>query len=842
MGEATIPTVSQVKNWQLDALEQQGTYWTQQAGKVKTELDGFHTTVGNSLDYLIGKFGTGVRDKGVSVRDNGYKSVGALEAAGTAITVGSPGMRFAQQTVTQLLTTITSGGYLWGEDGGVTLSLSQLANAMSDKDNGTIKLAVLQRQADQYATMMKAALSAAGVAAQGVADGVTNAFSELPNAGGTTPPVNGDTGEQLGEKVSKSEQIPPEVLTQIDQVLDQTNLSPEELADLQDGETVVVPASTLEFTQKFLESAGPEGFAKLSEQLRAQGPEGEAKAQALANSFMLLSNENVKGVKGDGKQTQGGYEQLPQEYRDIISSRVLENPGTQLPGNPGFLPDANTNRYPDPDGLGQYRAGIQYYQNLAGLTTALDAADDSYTPGTKLSTELYRQGGQLASMLNANTENNWGLPVDRAMLETTLDNIVDVGTNNTDATAIILTGEGTPEQLGANYHRDSTVVSLLKYDWPGGVENSPIKDMFDWIYEDATVGVPPGDPNYQQQLDNATRAGESARALADIVSSTKSPDGINNFDVLFNDNDTAKRYVAAALAPYVGNMVGADEALVGTHGFGTLNPVESTRVFTLMNTDDVAAPLLNGAALATAYEFDRAFANDPDNSKLGLYSGRLQGLIDGGLAGELGLNSYDDAAEYAHRKEVYGAQFMAAKEWVNLPLKLVPGEKYIFSPMVSSIEALLKDSYVGWRNDKPELTYPVLNYEMPDGHDDDPKPAPSQQTRDAAQRYVILQALVESGQIPQSTLPSELAENGVLKPWNQTTDEDLTVIPGFLGQNGFDEDRLTQYVRDTDSGSGIVNTVVFGGDLVDPGSKVFVDVLRAGGVPDDVNRWDRPRR
>ncbi|MBL1074564.1 hypothetical protein JK358_09155 [Nocardia sp. 2] len=151
MAEAMIPTVSQVSGWQLDTLDTQASTWKQQAATLKTEVDGFYTAVGNSADYLVGKFGNGMRDKGLTVRDQGYQTVGSLEAASTAITIGSPGMRFAQQTVKQTLTTLTAEGYLWGEDGTVTLSLSQTANALSDKDkdSATVKLAALQHQADQ---------------------------------------------------------------------------------------------------------------------------------------------------------------------------------------------------------------------------------------------------------------------------------------------------------------------------------------------------------------------------------------------------------------------------------------------------------------------------------------------------------------------------------------------------------------------------------------------------------------------------------------------------------------------------------------------------------------------
>ncbi|WP_306358305.1 MULTISPECIES: hypothetical protein [unclassified Nocardia] len=840
MSGTSIPTVSQVKAWDLDALARQGTYWTQQAARFTTDLDNAYNAVGNSVDYLVGKFGTAARDKGMVIRDQGYKAAGALETAGQAIALGVEPLRFAKTTVTDLLATITAGGYLWGEDGTVTVSLSQLANAMSDKDSASaaIKLAALQRQAEQYTSSLQAGLIAAGAMADSVATGINEAMAELPSHGPgvENPAVDGTTGERLGAQVNSSDQIPPEVLDQVDTILDQVTLTDEEQAALQDGRSVVVPASTLEFTQRFLDTAGPEGFSRLSEQLNSQGPEGQAKAQALANSFMLLSNENVKGVKADGKQIEGGYEQLPQEYRDLISSRVVEFPTAQQPGEPGHLPDGNTITYPDPDNVGQYRAGLAHYENLRGLTTALSLADEGYTPGTKLSTELYRQGGFLAEVVT-DPGTQRALPSDPAVLQDTIRNTVEVASRNTDASAIIFTGEGTPEQLGADYRRDATVMALAQHDWPEGVENSPVQKMFNWIPENAHVEVPPGHPDYQSQLADATQAGKSARALADIISSAKSPDGVNNFDTLFKDDNTAERYIAKALVPYVGNMVDVDENLVGTHGFGTLNPVEATRVFALMNADGEGGALLNGAAIATAYEFDRAFARGDGGQDLAVYSGRLQGLVEGGLAAEIGLNNYDATAEYNHRKELYGASYLAAKEWINLPVKLLPGEKYIWSPMIASIEAFGKDPAVAALNDKPDLSYPVLNFEMPDGHDNDPSPGDTSERHRAAQRYVMLQALIDNGRFDPSTLPEDLSDGaGGLKPFDHMKSTEATQIPKILEDCGVEG--LGQYVDDNTLGSQIVREVVFGGERVEPGNQIFVPVLRAGAAPAVANRWD----
>ncbi|NNH69001.1 hypothetical protein HLB23_03780 [Nocardia uniformis] len=842
MSGVPIPTVSQVRAWDLEALARQGSYWTQQASRFKTELDAAHTAVGNSVDYLVGKFGTGARDKGLVVRDQGYKAADALEAAGERITTGIEPVRFAKTTVTDLLTTITSGGYLWGEDGSVTLSLSQLANAMADKDRdaAVIKLAALQRQADQYATALKAALAAAGVAAQSVADGVNEAMAELPNAGegAENPAVNAVTGERLGEQVSKGGEIPPEVLAQIDQVFDQTSLSDAEKAALQAGDAVVVPASTLEFTQKFLDSAGPDGFTRLSEQLNAQGPDGQAKAQALANSVMLLSNENVKGVKADGKQIEGGYEQLPQEYRDILSSRVVE-PGVEVPGVGN---DGNTTRYPDPNGLGQYRAGTEFTNNLMGLTNALALADDEYVPGTKLSTELYRQAGHTAWLID-DVPNQ---PNSDDVLGRSVTNLVDIASRNEEASAIVLTGDGTPDQLGAGYHRDSTVMPLLTYDWPD-TEDAPINKVFSWIGTDAI----PTDPSDPAQIAAAERAGKAAFGLTEVMSTINSgADGTNNYNDLLNINGTndaigqrnpeLTQTLAKALMPYVGDFVQAGPELTGTHGFPGLDPVEATRVMTILDSDPRASMLINSAALAEAERYDRMFAtqetSDPESGRnsLGRSSGQLRGLIEAGLNAEIAdrnQDNRDDQAATNDLKNRYSAIYTGAE--IILGAQGYPGA------VVAATGELFKTDVInGIVNDQGEYVNQTPTPQFKG------QPFTLVDAGNSNHRmYNMIDELIRQGRLDPATLPESeraLGPDNNLLPYGKLTENNNP----WLTNNGSnvlskampgDHDPLTHYLRNAAEGANEPFAIVQTGrqDFFDG----FTSVLVNGNyVPTD-NHW-----
>ncbi|SUA72749.1 Uncharacterised protein [Nocardia otitidiscaviarum] len=666
MSESPTPTVSQVRDWQLEQLEQQGGFWNQQASKFQTELDVAYNDIGNSADYLVGKFGNGLRDKSVTVRDTGYRTIGALQAAGTAISNGLEPLRFAQKTVTTLLTAITSGGFLWGEDGTVTLSLAQTANALSgDADSAAIKLAALERQADEYTRALQAGLSGAGAAAQSVVQGIDTAFAELPNAG-AAPSVDGNTGADLGAEVAKEGPVSPEAMTRIEQALDQVNLSGDDQATLASGATVVVPASTLEFTQRLLETAGPEGFAELSEQLRAQGPEGEARAQALGNAVMLLSNEQVVGVGADGGQTPGGYDRLPGDVQQMISTRVSLS---------GSAPDDTASQYPDMGLPGIANQGA-FLSQQGRFLDAIAQSDPGYQPGTKLSTELHRQGLHLAWLESHNVQMG---PDSGVPLDDSLTNAIEIASRNHEGTTAILTGEGGPEILGDGYHPDTAMLSLLQRE--SSDPNSPLLGaMTDWIPQDAHVTVPPEHPDYQAQVDQATHAGRAARGLADIISTTDSADGTNNFDVLLsgkNPDDLgtlnsagispeAAKEVAEALQPFVGKLVGMPDDLSGTLGFGNdFGPREVVRTLSVLSTDPGASQIINGAALAESQRMDKVFvtpgmpgAGDPD---IGRYANRMEWAVNEALKNEYSERS-DEARDAAAEKTAqWNAAYTAAQ-------------------------------------------------------------------------------------------------------------------------------------------------------------------------------------
>ncbi|WP_330182232.1 hypothetical protein OHB26_00260 [Nocardia sp. NBC_01503] len=155
---------------------------------------------------------------------------------------------------------------------------------------------------------------------------------------------------------------------------------------------------------------------------------------------------------------------------------------------------------------------------------------------------------------------------------------------------------------------------------------------------------------------------------------------------------------------------------------------------------------------------------------------------------------------------------------------------------MSSIEAFLKDPTVNTLSDKPQLSYPVLNAEMPGGKSVDLSSVSVHERVLASQRYVMLQGLVDAGRIDTSTLPNNLTDSSGLKPFDQVKDADTTAIPDILEQHGLSRDQITDYVTNSTVGNQTINDIVFGGSLVQPGSPLFVSVLR-GAAPSTADKW-----
>ncbi|MFI6997178.1 hypothetical protein [Nocardia sp. NPDC050175] len=837
-----IPTLGQVYSWQPETLTQAGNDLEAAGKNFSDRMAEAQRAVDNTALRWQGNAASAASARALTEFLAASRAFRAADAVAQSFISAGSTIAGYKAALVKIHGEASSAGMSVWPDGGVTAP--DFPNAKTDAVAAMVQ-GNLNRAAADFQTRLKEQLANAGSAIAAAKATIAAGLDDLAahggpgggkDSGGT--PLSGPAGAALGKKihdaVASGQPIPPELLTELGEDMKASGVPPEQLAAYLQGNGATIPAATQEFTQQFFNNAGADGFIAASEQLKTQGPAGQTSAAAMSNALLMLSDEKVgTGRDGNGKPTSpGSYDRLPTDIKQLISTRV----GTQGP-------DANTQQYPD---MGQRPENANMNAFLTKQNKLLDAlgmSDQGIEPGTKTSTELYRQGSHLAWQ---QTHNNQLNPDSGYPLDDSISKSVEIAARNHEGTTAILTGQGGPEILGSGYHSDTDVMPLLQRHWPDGPNGPAINSMLDWIHQDAQVTVAPGDPHYQSQLTNAELAGRSAHGLSQILSTTHSSDGTNNFNVLSTGENSADlkvphgaqmtpgvaQHVAGALAPYVGNMAGAAENLTGTHGFGALNPVESTRIFTLLDGDPKAAAIINGAAIAQAHNFDRAFALGQGGPELALESGRLRGLVEGGIAAESGLHGYDDQSASAHRKEQLGAGFMTAKEYINLGVKALPYEKYVWSPMANSIEAFLKDPTVGAINDKPSTPYPAISYDNFD--------LTEQQTdvrADAGRRYTMLQSLVDAGRVDPNALPGNFTDHGALKPFEDLKSGDLASVPKILEGAGLNRDDSNQYVIDARSGDNEINQIVFGGNMTTADQQLFVSVLRGDKVPAHVNQW-----
>ncbi|MGV9838905.1 TPR repeat region-containing protein [Nocardia niigatensis] len=707
MGEAVNPTVSQVHGWQLGTLDAQATSWKQQATTLKTDLDGMNTTIGNSADFLVGKFGNGLRDKGLAVRDEGYKTVSALEDASTAITVGSPGLQFAQQTVNQTLTTLTTQGYRWADDGTVSLSLSQMANALSDKDknNAALKLAALQRQADLYSTTLRGALHAAGVAAQGVTDGVNKAFSELPMAaqGGkpgslTDPQVAKQQGTDDGKLVASGRATDAD-LQRIAARLAAAGITPDDVEAINEGKQVELSEAQWNYLHEFYNTAGADPLYTMTNRLATIGD--KTSAASVIDQLNTLANPNVHSAGTDplfgSVHPKGGLNQLPTDLRDILIKNYEWTPGNR--SSP--------------------RAGFPGLYKLDGVANMMGMADSRSAPGSEINKAMLAQAAHIAPKMAPG--NGGAVPEIPAT-----EDLVRAGGADKIAVHDALTGNNLLYGLTG----DQVLDAFTHRRWAD--EGDGVQKMLAWIGSDAD----------SPDLTVSRRAGEAATGLASYV-------GNHGSDLLHLDGDRSASLgsvspkivegIGTALSPYIPNLVGVQDQYLHTHGFRPPDDPQSTsfqkaqNIFAVIDTDKVAATDFNAKALLAGQQLQSAWTqsvlHDPANpaTELATQSGEVLGLVDKGLDKAIAAQKDTDIGTATHGFADKGAAYDDLKAVLSNTLKNIPVVGTFSGPLIDLANAQTKLDLVGYA------------YSLP--HSPDPAVDLSKEFPSARQNYEVANAL-----------------------------------------------------------------------------------------------------
>ncbi|MDO3651250.1 hypothetical protein [Nocardia mangyaensis] len=486
-----------------------------------------------------------------------------------------------------------------------------------------------------------------------------------------TTGLTAEQGKLDGQTIADGK-LSPEEIDRISKNLLAAGLTPTQLAAMQRGEEINVPASAMSYMTELYGSAGRDGLIGVSEQLRTDTTPGSQQLRSsLANGLLTVSNENVVGRDyRTGKDDRGGWNKLSPEVKELIGTRPAL--GTDAPdSNTSRLPDDYRNNAWDSRNIsGSYK---EYQRDLTAFGDFLNSSGDNYQPGDRLGVELSRQAahqtwlsdsGEYRSSLNPND-----VGMSDARADSTARDLLEVGTRNHDSNHALITGNGSPELFGSgepgqtfndDYKFKEVVAPMITREW--GDDGAAAAEMFSWIKEDATS------PN----LAINERAGESADVVAKYIADNKS-ELLNlagdRTESLGQRNPALLDGMADGLSPYVPRLAGVPEDALNTKGFEWFdndpNFDKAKAIFTVMDTDKDVAIEFNRQALVSASELQTSWLTSALDSphggdnRLAAGYGTTLGLIDAGLTAEAADRSRDLVAEgannYATKSEIYDA-------------------------------------------------------------------------------------------------------------------------------------------------------------------------------------------
>ncbi|UGT41155.1 hypothetical protein LTV02_35300 [Nocardia yamanashiensis] len=661
-----MPTRSQVKDWDkgLGKLSE----W---ATEIETDTQGYETQLGSMVTGFRGTRWTGRAKDAAEHRFTEEEREGrnlSQEIRDVAAAVRAADVRLSNERRILL-------GRVDDAEGDTSTPIrltvddnwkigTQIVGTVSDEDRakfeerkthhqGLIDLAYtsLTGALTEVATAITAATQEVRVRGDQIGNGIEAAPTDFSDAG----KVGNEDGKAIQGAIRPDGTYDTDALDRIASHMPQSILSDKDLQTMaQGGDVSSLPAPLQDYYREFYKAAGKDGILAMSEYLKGQetagNPLAAARRDTLANGLAVMSNEHVgTGRNADGTlRSPGGYQQLPQDLRDLVSTRIGGS-------------DGNAGRYPNAAPLDSGRARFLLESQQFG--DLIKQASPGYTPGIEFSRELTRQAATFAALdgssLNPNVP---GGNIPRGSLESTMRDYLEVSGRNHVATTQLLTGQSEPgwPPMESGYDPKRVIQPLLNYDWTdSGGKQAP--QLFSWIGEDAVerpaAGGHPGVTLSESQL-----AGKAASGLVSLLTQ----DGPGKGDSgLFADlmdmpgvdkhslgqvNPGLTQQLAGALIPYLDSMALAPEGMDRTHSFempdGAERDLSAVRLSTLFNSDPTAAGAWNGAIADRVNDYAGQYAalhGQPSNDRFALAdaAGRLLGYQDQGARAEAfdrGLN------------------------------------------------------------------------------------------------------------------------------------------------------------------------------------------------------------
>ncbi|MFD4439310.1 hypothetical protein ACFWPK_05975 [Nocardia sp. NPDC058519] len=531
-------------------------------------------------------------------------------------------------------------------------------------------------------------------------------------------------------------------------------LTPEQLAALQRGDSSTIPASQMEYLNELGRSMDGKSPKEIEQIVSKLPPETQ---KAMANSFQIMSNPKInagpvaatdKELPNSGK---GGLAVLPQKMQSSLTRSDLVTKESK------YLVNEQVNL----NGVADNKA----------IAKLVGAGDPQYMTGTDVDRKLLDVGSKyLAGIEDYKDDDHDLVGSTRLQIDGgygSSDRLVDgfFTTAGQDKAAVeeLLTGKDlvTGELRTTDEQREQLYDNITKHAWSD--KGAAPATLFQFNPGDATIE----NRNDPADVLAAERHGKIMSSAAEYLSGGGDPgarwDQLTSLDAAGNHtlgerNPNLTQALTTGFAPHIETMAGGLSS--NTAGFEvpvTLNDKgEATswldpdgngtyrgtsNILGILSTDEASAPKVSEAVEAAKDRMMQEYANSPaspgSSSKLGMI-GTLEGLAQGGSdAGRAAVIYGDYGDELSRHKDKQGI--------FDLPQAFLGDTPFVGSYIDMGIEQI-KPTIFG---ETPEV--------------DDPKTSTAPNFNRL--NHEVLGKMVLSPE--QQSRYGELFENGELRTWEE---------------------------------------------------------------------------
>ncbi|MFJ4657613.1 hypothetical protein ACIP5Y_40660 [Nocardia sp. NPDC088792] len=519
---------------------------------------------------------------------------------------------------------------------------------------------------------LAAAYSAAVAADLAVYDALNLTRSSLSVAFTSGASLGGDQGKNDGKHLVTD----PSHLTEaeIQRLLDAGKLSDDQLAQLQNGDTVNIPVAQMDYLNQLARSLDDKSPQEIQAIIDKLPPDAGV---ALRNSLQMISTSNITTpVKGDpGIPDQGGAKLLPakleqsltrpdlvENHPDSVALRGYGNIGQyiKLNGVPDNQAIAKIAGGSDP----RYRAGTDLDKQVLDVSAKYLNA--------QVTVEQNPDGGKARQLIGDGVGAGPHSPLTEDMFKA-------VGNDKAAVQSLVVGNDGKPNEQffhDALTHQwtdqGDAMSSLFSFDHSATPDSHQTAIMNSFAQFAAGDNVPGhyagGDDKWHLYDIPGTEhksVGELNPKLLQTLSTSMTP-YVNDLTIAKNPLDDGFHVTYKGDDNQLHSWT--DPLSDGNNTFtGTKN------IFSLFDTDDTAGKTFNAAALTSAVQQELTYGNDHDNQDAYAHlqsSGRLQGLVDAGLRDEISshISNGDAIAKEVYDKKAQTYDLVKSALEASVPL------------------------------------------------------------------------------------------------------------------------------------------------------------------------------